>query len=591
MGKATILSGGDDGLYTVRLDFGTAQRDAQVAALTTRIAALAAQIAGWQITLDAFKAQEEAPALAAVETAVSEYAAAAQAGAAAGALKIKADAHTAAMRALLEVRSRYALLVLQLDQLKIERSQAIKDKSRWEALVLDEQRAIWCADATDDAAPGDVASIEIPGEYGDASTAIVLAPGAPKPATPYGAIVARDVQSGPQAFFNAAILPGWQKFKPTYRAGTLTAVDKGADKADVELDPAKSSAQQLDINRAPSLAAVPVQYMTCNAAVFDVGDRVVVELQGQSWDHPRVIGFLERPKRCDRIVISRTGSRIVTRLDGNGNPFDVAQPYNTEWMLFEPSSGATSLWGERLADNFEGPPRYAITNFGAIFLGGKTWTERTTAFGSPRILDANDGSTIGLGANYMSLSVDGAEIVALNPSTQQIVILDSQTRALKRTASWRLGALYIKARGGWAVMYGVYDYSWVQVLNHATDAVLCNLNYGDDIVQDVAISRRYVGTLVTGWASGVARVELFSRAALQTGGPPIPVTTYTLPANGYGYDAMSMTDRHVVICRDLGVDGNGTVDVFRIVDDDLVFDGNYYPWTTDVDSAYVWAGN
>jgi len=591
MGKGTILSGGQDGLYTVRLDFGTEQRDAQVAALTTRIAALATQIAGWQITLDAFRAQEEAPALAAVNAAIADYASAAQSGAAAGVLKIKSDAHTKAMRALLDVRSRYTLLLLQLDRLKIERAQAIKDKTRWESLVLEQERSVWCADATDDAAPGEAATIEIPGEYGDASTSIVIAPGAPAPVASRGAIVAREVQTGPQAFFNAAILPGWQKFKPTYRAGTITALNRSLDQADVDLDAARSSAQQLDINRSESLSAVPVQYMTCNAAAFEVGDRVVIEFQGQDWDSPRVIGFVERPKRCERIVISRTGSRIEERYSEVLGTYEVAVPYNTEWMVFEPASGATSFWGERLAQNFAGPPAYSITNYGAFFRDQRTWTERTTPGGSPFVIDAHDGSSVALGGGYSSLSVDGAELVALALGLNQIVVLNTETLAWKRSMAWRLGAQYIKAKSGWAAMYGVYDYSWVRVLDHVTGETIHDFNFGNDVVEDVAISRRFVALLIVGFFSSIARVELYAREDLAAPGVPIPLSTFTLPAGGFGYDAMAMTDKHIVLCRNLGVAGNGTVDVYRIVDGDLVFSGNYYPWTTLVDSAYMWAGN
>jgi len=591
MGKGTILSGGQDGLYTVRIDFGTAQRDAQVTALAARVAALTTQIAGWQITLDAFKTQEEAPALAAVNAAITDYASAAQSGAAAGVLKIKSDAHTKAMRALLDVRSRYALLLLQLDRLKIELAQAIKDKTRWESLVLEQERAVWCADATDDAAPGEAATIEIPGEYGDASTAVVIAPGAPAPAANRGAIVAREVQTGPQAFFNAAILPGWQKHKPTYRAGTIAALNRSLDQADVDLDPAKSSAQQLDINRSESLSAVPVQYMTCNASAFEVGDRVVVEFQGQSWDQPRVIGFVERPKRCERIVISRTGSRIETKWSDVFGWYDVGVPYNAEWMLFDPATGETSLWGERLADNYTEPSTYAISNIGAFFLNGKTWTEREARHEHLPMIDANDGESVVFSTRYASISVDGNEIVSLVYAYEEIVILDAQTFAYKRSAGWRTGARYIKAKFGWAVMHGVYDYSWMRVLDHVTGATIRELNFGDDVIEDIAISRHFVAVLVVGWFSSVARVELYAREDLSATGAAIPISTFTLPAFGLGYDAMAMTDKHIILCRDLGVDGNGTVDVYRIVDGDLVFGGNYYPWRTLVDSAYMWAGN
>ena len=61
---------------------------------------------------------------------------------------------------------------------------------------------------------------------------------------------------------------------------------------------AQSSAQRLDVNQATTLANVPVVYMSCNAAAFEVGDRVIVEFQANDWKQPRVIGFVDYPKAC-----------------------------------------------------------------------------------------------------------------------------------------------------------------------------------------------------------------------------------------------------------------------------------------------------
>ena len=47
MGRATIVSGGANGRYTIDLDYGAAQRDAAVARLNTRIADLEDR-ATWQ---------------------------------------------------------------------------------------------------------------------------------------------------------------------------------------------------------------------------------------------------------------------------------------------------------------------------------------------------------------------------------------------------------------------------------------------------------------------------------------------------------------------------------------------------------------
>jgi hypothetical protein len=93
-------------------------------------------------------------------------------------------------------------------------------------------------------------------------------------------------------------LPGWQKFKPTFRKGVCTAVDYDADKMSVSLDSALSSAQSLNVNQASTLTNIPVVYMECNAEAFEVGDKVVVQFTGQNWANPRVIGFVGNPEPC-----------------------------------------------------------------------------------------------------------------------------------------------------------------------------------------------------------------------------------------------------------------------------------------------------
>ena len=126
---------------------------------------------------------------------------------------------------------------------------------------------------------------------------------------------ARELCSPEQAFFNAAIFPGWQKFKPTYRWGTITYLDPDNNLANVTLGPASSTASRLNTNQSPQLNGVPIRYMTCNAEAFEVGDNVVIgfgtmtEVEGeegstlawsssQRWEEPVIIGFLDTPRRC-----------------------------------------------------------------------------------------------------------------------------------------------------------------------------------------------------------------------------------------------------------------------------------------------------
>lgn len=108
----------------------------------------------------------------------------------------------------------------------------------------------------------------------------------------------RSLLSPAQTFFNAAIFPGWQKWMPTYRWGVASNINETSNTMDVTLNPAYSSAQGLNVNEKSLLTNVPVKYMTCNAAAFEDGDKVVVQFDYQQLDSPTVIGFVDHPRPC-----------------------------------------------------------------------------------------------------------------------------------------------------------------------------------------------------------------------------------------------------------------------------------------------------
>ena len=67
---------------------------------------------------------------------------------------------------------------------------------------------------------------------------------------------------------------------------------------DVALDESASSVQDLDVNKVTFLQDVPIAYMECNEVAFILGDHVVVKFEGQSWDNPKVFGFVSNPRGC-----------------------------------------------------------------------------------------------------------------------------------------------------------------------------------------------------------------------------------------------------------------------------------------------------
>ena len=156
----------------------------------------------------------------------------------------------------------------------------------------------WCMDLTESIGPGTiVATAEIPGE----PSRVLIYPRARKQGQYQpgrdGELVPREWQDPNQVFYNAAILPGWQKFKPTYRVGTISALS--GNTCSVALDAVDSTAQGLDVNQSQTLSGLPIEYMNCNGFAFAIGDRVVVEFQNRRWDgDKRVIGFVSNPKAC-----------------------------------------------------------------------------------------------------------------------------------------------------------------------------------------------------------------------------------------------------------------------------------------------------
>lgn len=314
MGFANIVSGGEKGEYVIKLDFGEGAKTARLAAIDESLADVAPKIVAAQTAYDAAKAKEK-PAQEKEAAALDAYVQALQAtqpgenvGQASQAVAAALQKYIAAHADLMAAIKTTAPLLSALNLAKEFKAAAQKQRDYWAGLQLTETRPAWCADYTEDAT-GEVATIEVQGE----DKTILIAPSAPAWSGADGVVWAREIQRHDQLFWNAAVLPGWQKWKPTYRTGVITAL-YADDTADVKLDDAQSSAQGLSINQTSTLKAVPVQYMDCNADAFEVDDKVVIKFDGQSWDAPKVIGFVANPKPCNpwQLAVAVTNSTFNT---------------------------------------------------------------------------------------------------------------------------------------------------------------------------------------------------------------------------------------------------------------------------------------
>jgi hypothetical protein len=294
MGYAKILSGGPTGRYSIELDYGSTNKTAGLAALNALLVRLDDDINELQVKIAEADAKEAAQLLR-VQEEENALILLAQSGLPAGSPELDTILFNFELFKLRELQKNHASIRLRLEALETERALTVKRIAEWNAFQPIETRNAWCVDFTEDGAVNSfVGTVDIPGE----SNLLLIAPGCRGFIPADGALFAREIMSPAQAYFNAAILPGWQKFKPTYRWGTITAINYDADTANVTVASATSSARSLNVNQGTSLVNVPVEYLDCDADAFEVGDRCVVQFVGQDWSNPRVIGFLDNPKPC-----------------------------------------------------------------------------------------------------------------------------------------------------------------------------------------------------------------------------------------------------------------------------------------------------
>jgi len=288
MGYATIVGGGEDGRYIIQTDSGESLRARILAAVATNIARLEVRLATAQARVSEAEAIEDFY--------VAQFNAAADAYIAqnnAAGTPPNSDPLKFARKLMLDTRVRHAPLRMALDAIKFDLAQARKLAASMNTVQTTTTKAAWCVDFTETGEAGAVvATVDIPGD----TSLQLIAPGCRSWASTDGQFLSRELCSPAQAYFSAAVFPGWQKYRPTYRWGTITGINYSNDTASVALFDQTSSAQRLGVNQSSTLVDVPVDYMGVGASVMRVDDRVVVQFQGQDWGSPTVIGFVDNPR-------------------------------------------------------------------------------------------------------------------------------------------------------------------------------------------------------------------------------------------------------------------------------------------------------
>lgn len=279
MGKALIISEQGAGEYTAQVVYDTARAESAVSDLQTRITEINSELSAVQSQLTTIELE--------ISSLQSDLDSQINAGAEPETLfEIVQDISKKTLEAA-PIRSK--LRALKADKLSAQKRIDFIQANTPTASPI----TVWCADYSE-GLTGEVGTIEVNGTL-EAAPIIY-----PSKISGSGYNAARDAQiqpivssGAPAVYFNRALLPAWQKWLPTYRIGTITA--KSGDLCSVSLDSATGQ-QGLDINQAGTLSNVPIEYMTQNGTVFEVGDRVVIKFENQDFTQPKVIGFEDNPK-------------------------------------------------------------------------------------------------------------------------------------------------------------------------------------------------------------------------------------------------------------------------------------------------------
>lgn len=333
--KGVIVTNKGDGLYTIKLLFNTDEADANLAHMEELLATLTLEMA--LLVADQSTARAELNAkLTELNLALIDFAS-------------DSDAHRNRVVGLqqeaTELRVAYdhtsqALAHKRGESLAIKRKKAYYE-SRNAALQATAQLDAWTADYSTALDPGDevgVAAIDnAPGayvifpQYADAVADLGIAP--PWNGARDGQLTPIWSMSAAGSFVNYALYPAFQKWMPTYRVGTVTGepagglvpvvLDDSHSIVDYETGYHKVGAMPTGPNDGAVLW-IEARYMTCNASVFEDGDRVLVmsvpnatavgqmprayiapnNADGEPWQvcfdpsNLRVIGFESHPKVC-----------------------------------------------------------------------------------------------------------------------------------------------------------------------------------------------------------------------------------------------------------------------------------------------------
>lgn len=292
MGKGEIVSNKGDGFYSIKIKRNDSRAETELAILIAKVS-----------NLETTKIPEAENYLDSAETTVtqahSDLIIAEESG---GKEEIKTarDAYSSSLRKKERATAQLARLKFE----KISSQQRIDAINR--LLPAEQEVDAWCADRTINLS-GTVGTIEVPDELQNEAAPIWIRPGwddnAQHNIPRDGEIKSPIAQTPSESFFNKAVQEGVQTWRPQYRLGEISAIN--GDTCKVQLDPATSGINSLNINQSPTVTA-SFSYMHCDRSAFTVGVRVIVEFFERDWDKPHVIGFESDPRPCTINILFNT---------------------------------------------------------------------------------------------------------------------------------------------------------------------------------------------------------------------------------------------------------------------------------------------
>jgi hypothetical protein len=325
MGKARILQAHGEGRYTIeiieareRAEFAKQEAQSRIQTLQAELAAIEQRIANARAAVNQAAADQDAAINQYQKEVVEE-----------GQSSVNIEKY--AQELLEAAKRRDALVAEQRSKaLRIAADEALV--ARVNALPSLRQIQAWCADFTEDLS-GEVATAEVPGEIGS----VIIKPGFEGnawSATADGAMQPTLASTPAGTFFNLAMLPGWQKWRPTFRIATISQLE--GDTCSITLDAATSSQQGLGVNAQASYSNVPILYMDCNGSAFEEGDRVLVAFAGNV-EGPTVVGFEQEPKVCcvPEILATYSDESSLWEVQSIYGNLVISGGATTEWRIID----------------------------------------------------------------------------------------------------------------------------------------------------------------------------------------------------------------------------------------------------------------